>query len=258
VQLYSGTPRRLKPWATAIPDTESLSFERPLFENLAPQMREFRLYLPLYCPLDKVEIGLDAGAKILAPTAPDVAKPVVFYGTSITQGGCASATGHDFVSMVGRLINVETINLGFSGNGLGEKEVARFISEIDASLFVLDYAANVYSAELRRTLPHFVDILRAERPDVPILLMSNVYFAAAAYTEQSRRDEMENRRDVAMEFYVSRRKRGDRNIHFADGFGLLPYGVDGAFVDGIHPTDHGFALMAQRLVPIIEQILLQE
>jgi lysophospholipase L1-like esterase len=66
---------------------------------------------------------------------------------------------------------------------------------------------------------------------------------------------LEDRRDITMEFYAARRKRGDRNIHLVDGFGLLPHGVDGAYVDGVHPTDHGFALMAERLAPALQRIL---
>ena len=257
VQLYSGSAHRMKPVATAIPAHDDLQFERMMIEKLTPQLREFRLYLPLYCGLEKLELGLEKASEILAPSPAAVVKPVVFYGTSITQGGCASAPGHDFVSQIGRLLNIETVNLGFSGNGKGEVEVARLLGEIDASLFVLDYAANVDEALLRKTLPRFVDALRAARPDVPILIMSNVCFSQY-FVSAAARSSLESRRDAMMNFYVSRRKRGDRNIHFVDGFGLLPFGTDAAYVDGVHPTDHGFSLMAQRLAPVVEQILLME
>lgn len=257
LQLFCGPAHRMRPLATAVPEPSSEVFERSLFQNLAPQMREFKLYLPLYNPLDRLEIGLDKGARLLAPTSPELKKPIVYYGTSITQGGCASAAGHDFVSTLGRLLNMEIINLGFSGNGRGEPELARLLAEIDASLYVLDYVANTDAALLRRTLPRFVAILRELRPEVPVLLQTNLCFSQYGSGGESWKG-YEEQRDIMMEFYAGRRKRGDFGIHLVDGFGLLPYGVDGAYVDGIHPTDHGFALMAERLAPAIQRVLFRD
>jgi len=257
LQLYSGSPMNMRPLATATPDPDSETYERLLFEGLTPKMREFRLYLPLYSPLETLEIALDKGAKLLAPAPLRLAKPVVWYGTSITQGGCASTPGHDFVSTVGRRMNLETINLGFSGNGKGEPEMAKLLAEIDASLYVLDYAANVDATTMRKTLPRFVDILRAARPEVPILIQTIVCFSQYG-TGDVRWRELEDQRDAMIELYAARRKRGDLGLHLVDGFALLPFGVDSAYVDGGHPTDFGFALMAERLVPVIERILFRE
>jgi lysophospholipase L1-like esterase len=255
--LYSGAPQNLRPWSTAIPEPGMASWERPLFENLPVKMREFRLYLPLYKELVGLELGLSKGARILPPSPLAVSRPVVFYGTSITQGGCASTAGSDYVSRVGRLLNIEAVNLGFSGNGKGEPEIAELLTEIDASLYVLDYASNVDAAGLRRTLPRFVKILREKRPEVPILLVTNINYSAYDYLA-SRVEMLEQRRDIMMEFYIKQRKSGNRLIHLVDGFGLLPFGTDCAYVDGVHPTDHGFHLMAERIAPFIEQIILND
>ena len=141
--VFVGNPGcKLRLWRTTAPDQGSPAFERVLLENLPKKMREFRLYLPLYKALDKLELGLTPGAKILPPSPYALPKPVVFYGTSITQGGCANTAGTDFVSSLGRMLNLHMINLGFSGNGRGEPELAHLIAEIDAALYVLDYAAN--------------------------------------------------------------------------------------------------------------------
>jgi len=255
--LYVGPPERMRPWAAAIPDRKSATFERLLFRGVARRMREFRLYLPLYKPLDALEVGLGPGARILPPSALTIEKPVVFYGTSITQGGCTSTAGSDFVSTVGRRLNLNAINLGFSGNGRGEPELAELIAEIDAALYVLDYAANVDPARLRRTLPRFVRILRDRRPSTPILLVTNLCAASYDFSPE-RRHVLEDRRDIMMAFYVRRRRGGDRRIHLADGFGLLPFGADALTVDGVHLSDHGFQIVAERLAPIIEQILLRD
>jgi hypothetical protein len=257
LELFCGAPGGMRSWATAIPDLAQASFERQLFSGLAAKTREFLLYLPLYKGMLKLEIGLNRGARIRPPTPPTFEKPAVFYGTSITQGGCASTAGSDFVSVVGRRLNLDVVNLGFSGNGKGEPELAELISEIDASLYVLDYAGNVEPKMLRRTLPRFMDILRARRPLTPILIMTIVCFASYEFSA-ARRSALEERRDIMMEHYVRRRRRGDQHIHFADGLSLLPFGTEGAFVDGVHPTTLGFSMMAERLTPIVEQILMRD
>lgn len=255
--LLEGAPGQMRPRMCVVPDMENARYERTLFENLAPVTREFRLYLPLYKELLSLELQFSVGAKILAPTPTALPKPVVYYGTSIAQGGCASTAASDFVSLLGRKLNLEMINLGFSGNGKGEKEVANLISEIDSSLVVLDYSANVSPQELRKTLAPFVKILRTARPDVPIVLVTDVCYSRLACEDEGRA-YVEARRDTMIEFYASQRKRGDRNIHLADGFGFIPFAQESAFVDGVHPTDHGFYLMATGLAPIIERILFSQ
>jgi lysophospholipase L1-like esterase len=253
--LYVGTAPQSRLWQIAPPT--SATIECTLFEDVPQQLREFRLYLPLYKELTSLDIGLSPGASIVPPVAPVIDRPVVFYGTSITQGGCANTAGTDYVSNLGRLLNINVINLGFSGSGMGEPEVAEFISEIDAALFVLDYATNAKPELLRQTLPGFIRILRARHPETPILIMGPLCYAQYDYCPQVRFDLDEERR-ISMDVYVNFWKEGDRNIHFVDGYGLIPFGTEAAFVDGVHPTDHGFQLIAQRLSQSIQQILLRD
>ena len=93
-------------------------------------MREFRLYLLLYKNLQKLELGFSRGAHFHAPMPTVLRQPVVFYGTSITQGGCASTPANDFILIIGRKLNIETINLGFSGNGNYAPAMAKYIESI--------------------------------------------------------------------------------------------------------------------------------
>ncbi|MBU4201449.1 MAG: SGNH/GDSL hydrolase family protein [Verrucomicrobia bacterium] len=255
VALECGVPGRMRPWAVAQPDLVSPSFERQLFNDVPEKMREFRLYLPLYKGLEKLELGFSHGSRILPPAPPALRKPVVFYGTSITQGGCAGTAANDYVSCVGRLLNIETINLGFSGNGKYEPEMAKLIGEIDAALFVLDYA-NIAGNLLRRRLPPFASILRARHPRTPILLITPTCYSAYDWSSGNR-THLDGVRDVMLMYYVRCRPK-DRNLHLVDGYGLIPFGADSAHVDGGHPNDHGFRLIADRLAPLIEQILMRD
>ena len=255
LSLYIGEPYRSALWAIAVPDPSVPSYERELASGLPRTMHEFTLYLPLYAALEKLEVGVDAASRFEAPSPPALPRPVVFYGTSITQGGCASAAGFDFVASVARRLNLDFVNLGFSGNGKGEPEMARLISEIHAAAFVLDYVANVNLHQLRKTLPRFHSILRQAHPETPIILLSRVEFART-HALASSRTAHEDFRDAVIHFYSRTRRAGDRNVHFVDGSALLPYAADAAQVDGAHPADYGFALMAERFAPFLRAIVL--
>jgi len=257
VAVYRGGPYRQQPMSIAFPDTTATQFERDLFSGLSRRMREYTLYLPPYNAPTALEIGLSRGARIEKPSPFAVRKPAVFYGTSITQGGCAHTAGAEYQSILGRMLNLDTINLGFSGNGRGEPEVARFIAEIDASLFALDYVANVDVETLRTTLPAFVQILRDAHPTTPIVLMSKIVYTSCTYSAAVRKDH-EARRDVMIGFYSDARRAGDANIHFVDGNALLPHGAHLAHCDGGHPTSVGFQMMAEMLAPQVAGILLAD
>lgn len=252
--LYVGGPHDQKPLNFAFPDHGKQAFERDLFTGVSRELREYTLYLPAYNGLASLEIGLSAGAGIRKPSPHIPVKPAVFYGTSITQGGCANNTGGDYPSILSRALNLDIVNLGFSGCGQGEPEVARMIAEIDAGLFALDYVANVQPPRLKKTLPAFVRILRESHPRTPIVLMSKIVYAATIH-DREYRGKHEQWRDTIVHFYAKQRRAGDENIHFVDGNALIPYGADLALVDGGHPTGAGFQLMAERLIPQIRQIL---
>jgi len=239
--------------ATARPPGKEKTFTCELMKEGPGKWREYRLYLPLYKPVREVALGIDHAARI-APS-PSMARPVVFYGTSITQGGCASTAGSDFVSEVGRTLDLEVINLGFSGNGRGEPVMARLAAEIDAEMFVLDYAGNVDVDRLRGTLPPFISILRQRHPVTPVVLVGNVPFNQMLW-DGNMRGMLEEKRDVLMACYLAARQAGDRQVYFVDGHSLIRPGQSGAYVDGIHPTSGGFSEMARNLAPQLSSILL--
>ena len=138
--------------------------------------------LPLYNGIREFTLGVDPEASVspLPPRASGIDKPVVFYGTSITQGGCASRPGMSFVNIIGRDLDVPVVNLGFSGSGLMELEMSEHLAAIDASCYVLDCVWNMRSMTVdafQERYESFIRNLRAKRPDVPIVMagMSDVY-----------------------------------------------------------------------------------
>lgn len=252
--VYAGDPMQEVPWNMVVPPRNTTAVEKEIARGLPKRMRTFTVYLPSYTPLKKLDIGLAQDAMVESPPPFRLEKPVVFYGTSITQGGCASTAGGDFVSTVGRRLNLDVINLGFSGNGCGEPEVAKLIAEIDAAAYVLDYCANVSPEDLNKTLPVFIDILRSAHPIIPIICMSKIHYYGELF-KTDMRETNEKQRNIMMSHYLQRRDAGDQNIHFIDGWSLVSAGEDLALVDGVHPTSQGFAIMAERLLNPLRYIL---
>jgi hypothetical protein len=229
--------------------TNEKAVEHVFFENLPRQEREMTLYLPLYKPVKLLGLGLDEDAKIVKARRFATAKPVVFYGTSITQGGCASRSGMSYQAILGRQINLDFVNLGFSGNGKGEAAVARMVAEIDASAFVLDFSQNNPTIEsLKEVYEPFLTTLRAKHPETPILAIT----AIASSRETGRLEEM--RRHVR-EVVKARIAAGDRKLTLVEGTELLGPGRLDGLVDGSHPNDLGFQWMADGLAPYVARVL---
>ena len=212
-----------------------------LIELGSARMREITINMPLYSDVCELYIGLAENAEILAPTPYRVEKPVVFYGSSITQGGCASRPGTSYQAFITRWLDVNHVNLGFSGNAKGEEEMADYIASLDMSAFVCDYDYNTPNAEhLAATHERLFNKVRAAHPDMPIVIVTR---PKPHYSEGEDLDCFE----VARRTYEHALAAGDRNVRFIDGRTLLgEAGLEGT-VDALHPTDLGFYAMAKRI-----------
>jgi len=216
--------------------------------------REATIYLSLYKPVKVLALGLDADAKVSKPRAFAVAKPVVFYGTSITQGGCASRPGMAYQAILGRMLNIDFVNLGFSGAGKGEPEVARMVAEIDASAFVFDFAQNNGTvASLGEVYEPFLNTVREKHPQTPIVAITPI--ANSRETLPGREGEMPRMRALIRNVASKHIAAGDEHLQIVEGTDLLgPERADG-LVDGTHPNDLGFQWMAEGLAPRLRRVL---
>lgn len=225
------------------------------FSKQPRREREITLYLPLYKPVKVLGIGVDKEAKLTKPKSFAVLKPVVFYGTSITQGGCASRAGMSYQAILGRKLNLDFVNLGFSGNGLGEPEVARAVAEIAASCFVLDFGANHKTfAALRAVYAPFLDYLRAQHPATPIVVMTLLHTSRENRIPSLGKEWPERRRFIE-QLVRERIKAGDKKLYLVDGAKLLGPTPDDGLVDGGHPNDLGFYWIAEGLAPTLRKAL---
>jgi lysophospholipase L1-like esterase len=236
------------------PDKSSVN-EQKIIGNMTRREREFRLYLPLYNGVETVEIGLPQNASIAAaPSEVKNIKPVVFYGTSIVQGASASRPGMAYPSILGRKLNRPAINLGFSGNGRMEAELAALLTEIDAAAYVIDCLPNLSTgAEVEERTPRLVEIIRRQRPAAPIILVENIRYPDIFIEE--RKSKIYREKNAALRrVYRQLQSQKVKNVYYVANENLL--GSDGeATIDGFHPTDLGFVRMADIFAPILRKLL---
>lgn len=233
--------------------------EAALVEKLIPGKREYLLYLPLYNGTKSVELGIPAGSVLEKAPAwgPGVRKPIVFYGTSILQGLSASRPGMVHSAMLGRWFNWPTINLGFSGNGKMEPELARLLAELDPSIYVLDCLPNMDAAEIKERVEPFVKILRSAHPDTPIVLvedrtMQDSFLIAGRMEWYHGKDRAELKAA-----FDRLQKAGVKNLFYIPGDHL--FGDDGeGSVDGSHPNDLGFMRQAEIFAKALKPLLKTE
>lgn len=212
-------------------------------------IQDVELNLPLYNGLTEIFVGLKKGATLESPRPYAIEKPIVYYGNSVTQGGCASKPGNSYQGFLSRWLNADHINLGFSGSGCGEENMAEYIAGLEMSALVMDYDYNAPNAEyLRKTHYRFYEIIRKAQPDLPILMNSMMTDRDIVDTEE--------RREVILQTYLRARAEGDRKIWFVDGRMLFGgKDRDCCTMDGAHPNDLGFYRIAENYLPLIREAL---
>jgi hypothetical protein len=229
------------------------SGQTPLIEGLTPEWRTYRLYMPLFYAVERMELGLPPGAGLESVPASE-AKPIVVYGTSIVHGHAASRPGMVWTSILGRRLERPVINLGFSGSARMEPDLGGIIAELDAALFVIDPLPNMSRETVEQNAEPFLRHLLAAHPRTPILLVEDRAHAQEWLYPAMRRDR-EAKRAAFRALYDRLRAGGAVNLAYTEGDPLL--GDDSeATVDGSHPTDLGFVRYADCLQPIVTALLL--
>lgn len=254
LDLYVRTEESRWRWL-AIGEPLQQTTNTQLVGGLPEGTREYLLYLPLYNGVSSLEIGIPKTAKLqkAAPRPAEGAKPILFYGTSITQGACASRPGMCHTAILGRRLDRPVINLGFSGNGFMEPEMAALLAELDPAVFVIDCLPNVGGAAAGERAAAMVKIIRARHPMTPILLVEDRTYADAFLLEAQRRRNEESRAALR-QAYEQLVAAGDKHLAYLPGDELLA--ADGEdTVDGSHPTDLGFVHQADAFERALEPLL---
>lgn len=250
--LYERIDNRQIFMGAAIPPVDidnSLEF---LWELNGDGMHELTLHLPLYTGVDELYIGIDENATLSA--APDYvySKPVVYYGSSITQGGCASRPGNAYSNQISLMLDCDHINLGFSGNAKAEDTIADYISKLDMSVFVYDYDHNAPDEKhLAATHEKMYRVIRTAQPSLPIIMLS------MPKSKPGDAEKQQARFEIIRQTYQNAVAANDQNVYLISGADLFGDCAEAATVDNCHPNDLGFYLMAKKLEPLIGRLLKQ-
>lgn len=220
-----------------------------LRETYDTGMQDCMLCFPLYGGVADLKIGIQKGCVIKEAKPYKYAKPIAVYGSSITQGGCASYAGSDYVGLLSQWFDFDYVNLGFSGNGKAEPNMREYLANMQASAYLLDYDYNAPNAEyLRNTHYVLYDEIRKKNPNAPIVLISKPDFD---YDPESA-----ERRDIILETYTKAREQGDCLVWFIDGEKMYgSFEKNACTVDTCHPTNLGFYRMAKYIAPVLKEVL---
>lgn len=225
-----------------------------IFNFREPGMHKVLIHFPLYNAVEALYIGLDQ-TSVINSYSPYVSElPVIYYGSSITQGGCVSRPGNAFPAIASRLSKRDFWCYGFSGSARGESEMAEYIAAQPMSAFVLDYDHNDCDnrERLAKQHPMFYQTVRASHPDIPIIIMTAPYAARPFYDDHPRQSK-----EILRQTYDNAKAAGDW-VYFIDGGVLFGADKDAALVDRIHPGDVGHLMMAHAVVQCLEDIAKKE
>ena len=251
LDLYARDAKGQWRWAAATKPNKQ-DMQATLLSGIAPGMREYALYLPLYNGTESLEIGVPAGAKFEA-LSPRKTKPLVFYGTSITHGACASRPGLAHPAILGRRLDMPVINIGFSGNGRMHKEVGELMAEVDAACYVIDCLPNLNPAAVTERCVPLVKQLRKARPNTPIVLVEDRRFTNS-WILPTKSEFHDDNQAALQKAYKQLQAAGMKKLHYLQGDHLLGDDTEGT-TDGSHPNDLGFLRQANAFEPVLRQAL---
>lgn len=214
------------------------------------QKRDITINFPLYNNVDDLYIGLQENSVLQERNEYNYPVPILYYGSSITQGGCASRPGNSYQAIISRRLDCDYINLGFSGSARGESAIAGYMAGLDISVFVCDYDHNAPDTEhLYKTHGALYEKFRSKNEKLPIVLISRPDF------DNNFKDSVK-RRDIIYNTYINAVKSGDDNVYFIDGQSLFKdEGRDSCTVDGCHPNDLGFMRMADTIGAVLHKLI---
>ncbi len=222
-----------------------------LIDGLAPGYREYAAYLPLYNGVEAMSIGVPPGSRFVG--LPPRKRPIVFYGTSITHGACASRPGMVHTAILGRRFDHPVVNLGFSGNGRMDQSVGEYLIQVDAAAYVIDCLPNMQPADVAEKCVPLVKQIRAAKPDTPIVLVEDRRFTNDWITPAKRQFHTDNHAALKAA-YDTLIAEGVSGLHYIAGDSLYGDDTEGA-TDASHANDLGFMRQADAFEPVLRAAL---
>ncbi len=219
--------------------------EFTLTKNMSTTLREYKIYLPLYDGVKNIEIGIDSNS-VITKAVKTKSRPIIFYGTSITQGGCASRPGMVHTNIISRKLNIDCINFGFSGNGAMEQPINELIAESNPLFYVIECLPNMKPEQVTERTAALVKTIRAKQATTPIVFVDNFIYETS-FLDQKMAEDIKIKNTALQVEFERMADAGFRNIIYIDAKNATGVDYEGA-VDGVHFTDLGFSRYADFLI----------
>ncbi len=220
-------------------------------KNMPEGTKKCMLYLPAWCEVTTLQIGIDDGTTIAGIDSPYTFK-VLTHGSSVTHGASASRPGMTYTARMSRYTGFDFINFGFSGECKLQPEFAKIIANTEADAYLFDAFSNPSPKEIRERLEPFIQTITAAHPNKPFIFMQTHMREDAMFNESWRKFNVE-RRETVRELMPQMEKKY-KNVHFIDAENITSSDNDGT-IDGAHPTDLGFDNFINTYLPTIKKIL---
>jgi hypothetical protein len=250
IDLYYKTDKGWQYLATGRP--QGLKNEYNLIQNMTNEEREYKIYLPLYDGIKNIEIGIDENSFIRKGDI-NFKNTIVFYGTSITQGGCASRPGMIHTNIISRKLNVDVVNFGFSGNGRMEQPIGELISQMKPLFYVIECMPNMIEPQniTNNTIP-LVDTIRKGNPDAPIIFVDLFDYSFSALNSNAKNKKEGMNAALKSEFEKMQNK-SYQNIFYVNSKNSIGSDMEGT-VDGVHFTDLGYMRYSSFLIDKFKEL----
>ncbi|MCB0647104.1 MAG: SGNH/GDSL hydrolase family protein [Saprospiraceae bacterium] len=234
-----------------------------IFENKNAVRRDYLINLPLYDGVESLYLLIDETAEVMPPITDKLlkSKPIAYYGSSITQGGCASRPGMAYTNILARRLDRPFYNLGFSGEGTFDQPVGLAMCEMDVAMYVIDCNPNSDTSFIYQRAVALVQQLKSCKPNTPILLVENYIYPddhalpwGTMVSPNSKGELVHEKWKKLRMAYETLKKTGIKQLYYLKGTDLIGADFEGN-VDDSHPTDLGMFRMAENLYPVINKIL---
>ena len=228
--------------------------KRRLVGHMDPVEREYMLYLSLYDEVKSLELGVPEGYTLEQPVldSPHSDAPIVMYGTSILQGGCASRAGMAHTNIIARRFDRTVINLGFSGNAHLDYEIAELMAGVEnPAVFVMDYVPNAKPERIEERGEKFFHIIRDKHPGVPVIFVEDPLFPHGI-VDKAIAEEVSSKNAAQKALFEKLKKAGEKNIYYIPAEKMT---TSEDFVDGVHLTDRGMTHYADLLSKTLKKVL---
>lgn len=235
------------------------STDGPVTVDLPGGMSEVEVWLPQFGDVRVRRLTLEEGTR--CEPVPSAGLRWTAHGSSITQ--CRQAPGpvETWPALVARRLGLDLLNLGYGGQCLLDPMVAELVRDTPADVVTLCLGINVFGQathDQRSLLPallDFVATVRQGHPATPIIVISPLATRVPVDERNAvgmTLDDVRSHVARAVHLLVA---AGDDDLHLVDGHHLLGPDDVGYLVDRVHPGGSGYALVADRVAPLLRRRL---